>query len=92
MAPSTKEGAICMGTNLDDEETPWGTVKHPSGGLKHPLLNPFLGGQKWPKSPLKVTFYAHFPKSHIPLLRLTAHIALGTMAVIHNDEWVNEGE
>ena len=48
------EEATCLTTNLDDEQTPWGTVAF----CTHLFcsMTP-LGGQKWPTSALKATVY-----------------------------------
>ena len=46
--------AICIATNLDNEQTPWATVVFCTQLF---CSSTPLGGQKWPKSALKATVY-----------------------------------
>ena len=69
-------GAICMGTNLDDERTFWDTVwllSHPTVASK----KPFCGSKM-----------ANISLDHLPEFDYDV-LHLGTLVVINKDEWEN---
>ena len=64
------EGAICIGTNVIDEQTPlivvyWGLHQNSAPN------NLFWGAQKYAKVGFKCTLFASLFKFHIPVLCLT---------------------
>ena len=82
------EGAICIGTNPDDEQTPLitiGWVLHPISGLNDLFLGPKYGKVLVEKAPSLHTSSScnFFCRVCLPW------IALGSLVVINNDEGDN---